>query len=480
MRFQSTRTRRKKGYYSIFQIDHLAMVLAGLTLHLHLDSYLESDRDEPADWQRDGARWLRYARDRETGLREHQHRRAVALLCQHVSNRYFPHTQSDMRTRRIKSGTFSDRWIVVHSHHWDWHDHARQWDPMSAERFYRLTRNKLLHAYEGLAIAQESCDPIANWYPLTQFISLHERSKLKGDALRAETLRAAAHMLRFLHKDLYNEDLPHPNEVTGTVVNHFPELEIRHDVRRYLEFVSNRFGVNPQPKLSLFVEGRSEEVAVMQIFGEYFGAHPGTYGIEIIVLGGVDAATGSKEDRFRAIMRLVDYLHHHQTFAFLVLDDERYARRLKAAAERMSSIHTDQRFVTRPEYVRVWKNSFEFDNFSCTEIATALNELAHGGATFTMKEVATARDGDNSGAALKELYLQRTGDTLDKPELSKILARNMFSPSARRNVEHRPIVRILRRVAVLAARNPLPTTQRTSDANQASKFLGTKRQPRSQ
>ena len=51
---------------------------------------------------------------------------------------------------------------------------------------------------------------------------------------------------------------PIRTRVTGRILNHFPELEVRRDVRRYLEFVSNRFGVNPQPGLSSFVEGRSE------------------------------------------------------------------------------------------------------------------------------------------------------------------------------------------------------------------------------
>ena len=29
---------------------------------------------------------------------------------------------------------------------------------------------------------------------------------------------------------------------------------------------------------------------------------------------------------------------------------------------------TARRYVTRPEYIKVWKSSFEFDNFSCAEI----------------------------------------------------------------------------------------------------------------
>ncbi len=120
--------------------------------------------------------------------------------------------------------------------------------------------------------------------------------------------------------------------------------------------------------------------------------HPGKYGIEIVVLGGIGAATGSKKrDRFRAIIRLVDYLHHHQTFAFLILDNENYAADLKAKAKEAKSIHGSRRYVTRPEYIRIWKDSFEFDNFSCAEIAAALTELAQGVVEFSVSDVANAK-----------------------------------------------------------------------------------------
>ncbi len=131
----------------------------------------------------------------------------------------------------------------------------------------------------------------------------------------------------------------------------------------------------------MIVEGPSEEKALETIFEEYLGAHPGKYGIEIIVLGGVDVGPGWKEDRFRAIIRLLDYLHHHQTFTFLILDNERYARKLKAEAQKAKSIHS-RRYVTRPEYIKIWKRSFEFDNFSCTEIASVLTEMIGGQPRF--------------------------------------------------------------------------------------------------
>ena len=190
------------------------------------------------------------------------------------------------------------------------------------------------------------------------------------------------------------------------------------------------------------------------------------------MLGGVGAATGtSKSDRFGAIIRLIDYLHHHQTLAFLVLDNENYANRLKQRARKARSIHGDRRYVTRPDYVRIWKQSFEFDNFSCTEIATALTELARGVATFTTSDVANVRRDPNPGAALTSLYRRKANYGLQKVELANVLVDTMMSPTARRNVENRPIIRILNRVELLAARNHLPTTQRTRDANQASAFL---------
>ena len=179
-------------------------------------------------------------------LRDHQYRRTVALLCQHISNKYFPHTQTDMRTIQIEKRCYNDDWIVIHAHDLDWHKEARLWDPMKTEKFYCLTPEKLNNAYTSLAMRQALCDPIENWYQFTQFISVRERSKLKGDALRAETMRVGAHMLRLLYKDL-----PHPNEAGRYAVNHVSELDANQDVRRKIEFVANRFTVNPQHRLSL-------------------------------------------------------------------------------------------------------------------------------------------------------------------------------------------------------------------------------------
>lgn len=464
----------QEGYYSIFQIDHLEIVLSSMTLSVHLDAYLESSTGKVIDWANNGKRWLEFTQSHADSLRAHEYRRAKALLCQYISNRYYPHTQGNQRTIQVSRGmSFWDNWTTVSALDWDWREVVRGWKPREVERLFNLTPSKLRHAYEGMAIAQAHCDPIERWYQLTQFVNLSERKRLKGDAFRAETLRSAAHMLRLLYKDLYGDELPHPNEVTGTIITHVPELAVRKDTRRYLEFVVNRYGLNPQPTVSLIVEGTTEEKSIAAIFEQYFGAHPGKYGIEIIVLGGVDAATGAKEDRFRAIIRLIDYLHHHQTFSFLILDNERYARKLKAEAQKAKSIHS-RRYVTRPEYLKVWKRSFEFDNFTCAEIAAALTKMAAGKRRFSRAEIDACRQSPEAGASLKNLYYQAIGKKLDKLRMSALLTESMLSPKSHRQVANRPIIKTLERVVRLAARNPLPTMQEVWETNQASKYFGKK------
>lgn len=469
----------QEGYYSIFQIDYLQFILKQLTLQLQLDGFLDHTEGESIDWQKSGDQWMQHAEHILMSLRTHEYRRCVALLCQYISNRYYPQTQGDQRTIQVpQSYSSSDVWISVYAHDWNWYEELRSWNPHTVECLFDLTPKKLRHAYEGLALSQEHCDPLKHWYQLTQFVSVHERTKLKGDALLAETLRAGAHMLRLLYKDLYGEELPHPNEVFGMIRNHIPELAIRQDARHYLEFVVNRFGLNPRPKLSLIVEGQSEEIVIRKIFEEYFGAHLGKYGIEIIVLGGVDVATGTKkDDRFRAILRLVDYLHHHQTITFLILDNENYAGKLKQEARKAKSIHSNRRYVTRPEYIRIWKDSFEFDNFSCSEIAAAMNELAQGRTKFSCAAVAVCKSDGNPGARLEELYRRQSNYDLPKLRLNEILVKHMMSAHTRRKIESRPIFKALERVARLADRNPFPTTHEIWKTNQASKHLGMKRKP---
>lgn len=471
------KNRNNEAYYSVFQIYHLKVILSSMTISLHLDSFLTAEKE--VDWIRNASNWMKFAESSLESLSTHEFRRAAALLCQYISDRYYPQTQGDQRIISVSQGNTSvDPWVHNYNYKWQWRDYSRKWDVKKVEKLFQLTPEKLRHAYEAFSSSQAFIDPLEKWYQLVQFVNVRERKNLKGDALQAETLRSGALMLRLLYKDLYSEELPPPNETVGQIINHIPEMEIRTDARRYLEFVSNRYHLNPQPKLVLFVEGQSEELAIRYIFEYYFGAHPGKYALEIVCLGGVDNATGSKkEDRFRAILRLVDYLHHHQTFTFLILDNEGYAKKLKNEAQKAKSTHHGKRFITRPEYIKIWKISFEFDNYSCSELASAMNIVAKGNAKFSCADIESCKKDKNPGSALSSLYKQKTNYELNKIKFNEELIEAAFSKNTHKKPQNRPIIKTLERVEKLAIRNPLPTMHESWEKNQSSRYLGKKRKP---
>ena len=362
----------------------------------------------------------------------------------------------------------------------DWWDYSRNFDPKEVEKSFGLTPEILRHAYKTIGGAASFCDPLDEWANLVEFVALDKKKKLKGKALRARSLRDAADMLRRLYKDLYDKELRPTHETFGEVITHFPELEVRDDVRWHLEFVVNQYDLNPQPKLVLFVEGESEIVLINTIFKDYFGIHPGICGIEIVNLSGVNNATGNRRaDRFRAIFRLIDYLHHHQTLTFLILDRENYAERLKAAAKGARSIHGQGRMAVPEDHIKLWKISLEFDNFSNTQIARAMTMLSEGSAVFRPADIKSVRESRNPGKELSDLYKSRASYGLKKPELAAHLASILVDPKTRGNPANRPLVKILDSVIQLAALNPFPILQRTWVINQASQILGGNKKARS-
>lgn len=463
-------------YYSIFQIYDLEALISMFTMNISLDSFLDGDVEDHSNWNSLEMNSLQYARTASQALKINNQRAAVALLCQFISDRYGPQAMTNGRTILIPYGPqiYIDHCVNFQSLDWDWRRIQREWNLHDVEIKFNLTPEKLQNAYESMSCHISNCDPLDSWYQLVQFVSIDERAKLKDKALRAETLRLGAYMIRLLYKDLYGTELPPPHEVPGQIINYIPELSIRNDTLKYLEFVVNRYQLNPKPKLTLFLEGESEQAAVLRIFEEYYGNHPGKFGVELIVLGGVDVATGTKEDKFRAILRLVDYLHHHQTITFLILDNENYAKKLKSEVKSARSILHKNRNITRDEYVKIWNSSFEFDNFSATEIAAALTSIAQDSGKFFRKDIITCKADKNSGSALKKLYKERTTHGLDKIRLAEKLVDMMLDNSSKRKILNRPLVQVLNRVLKLASRNPFPGMERIYQKNQLSKVLGKK------
>ena len=453
------------AFYSAFQIWTLERVLRETTLSFHLDEYTGADA-EKVDWN-DRFQWLRSRASASIlRFRSDPLLRALPILCQVISNRYFPYALGRHSTIRVGATFRWGQWMQFSSHSWDWSDYCSDWDPAALIPAFELDEESLERAYHVIVIAMYSCDPLWAWGELVQFINQEKRDKLRGDALRAEFYRQSADMVRRLHLDLYGVDLGPPQDTFGHTINHIPELAVRPDAREYLQYVVNQYDLNPQPKAVLFVEGATEVVFVEAIFRQLFGAHHGTSGIELKNLGGVDNATGRKrEDRYNAIFRLVDYLHDHQTIAFIMLDREGRAQRLKNDAYRKASLFGARSRAMPPRRIRVWKRNFELDNFSDTEIARALTSVAGEGVRFRSTDIKAVRSQWPRGG-ISELFRNRTGRDLGKPMLAECLAEIVVAPGTRRKPASRPVIRFLQRVHREAFMNPLPITQDAWRRNQ--------------
>ena len=453
------------AFYSAFQIWTLERVLRETTWSFHMEEYAEADA-EAVDWNDRFQRLRSRASASILRLRSDPLLRALPILCQVISNRYLPYALGRHSTIRVGATSHWGQWMQFSSHSWDWSDYCSDWDPAALIPAFELDEESLERAYHVIVIAMYNCDPLWAWGELVQFINQEKRDKLRGDALRAEFYRQSADMVRRLHLDLYGVDLGPPQDTFGHRINHIPELAVRPDAREYLQYVVNQYDLNPQPKAVLFVEGATEVVFVEAIFRQLFGAHHGTSGIELKNLGGVDNATGRKrEDRYNAIFRLVDYLHDHQTIAFIMLDREGRAQRLKNDAYRKASLFGARSRAMPPRRIRVWKRNFELDNFSDTEIARALTSVAGEGVRFRSTDIKAVRSQWPKGG-ISELFRDRTGRDLDKPVLAERLVEIVVAPETRRRPANRPVVKFLQRVHREALRNPFPLTQDVWRRNQ--------------
>jgi phage tail protein X len=471
-----TEPRRHEAYYSQFQFAELSNLITFLTASVQTEWALEDDGTVSATWGDNLKRTLsmtatHIANSSREGNIDHE----LALISQFISDRYYPKTQTDERHISV-----SEAGLIFPK--WDWYEYARNWDAPSVVALFSLDKMGLRRLHDRAANACRHIDPLADWHQLVRFISIQKRRKLRGDALGAQTLSEMAKMLRLFYRDAFDEPLDGSDDNLGTTVFRVPDIAVEDDPTRALELVANDFGINPKPQLVLFVEGATEEKAIPLIFDQMYAASLSIFGIELVNLRGNSNATGKKDASFSALWRLVDYLHHHQTVSFVLLDNEGLAaRNIGAGLPRANSIHFPDRRATRADYVKLWKLSFEMDNFNDAELARALNSYSGGEAVFSARDVKECRDSARNAGKNKKLrkldvlYSERTGRSINKPEFGRTLVKLMFDPATRRKPEHRPIVRFLGKVANTAALNHQPVTQAIWEYNQRTGHLGTLR-----
>jgi hypothetical protein len=251
------------------------------------------------------------------------------------------------------------------------------------------------------------------------------------------------------------------------------------DPLRHLELVVNNYNLNPRPKLILLVEGNGEEREIPRLFEELLGCKPSSVGIEIRGLGGVGEFTGQKRrDKYGALEKFIDDHHHRQTVVYLILDNEDRVAQVKRNLVNAPSKLFPERRVTKDDYIRVWEQSIEFDNFSDAELAEALSAVSEGRYVFAPEELAACRAAHRvgSGDPLSGLYRTKLDFDLPKRKLLSVLVSRMLANRGHefdeKHVGKRPLVRLLESVLDLAVMNPWPTTRETWEENQRSGYLG--------
>jgi hypothetical protein len=133
-----------------------------------------------------------------------------------------------------------------------------------------------------------------------------------------------------------------------------------------LEFLTNKYRLNPRPKLILVVEGNGEAEQFPRLAKELFGYSFPQGGINVVNIQGVGNFTGKKKiDKYGGLERFIDDYHHRQTVVFVVLDDEGRVSKIKKELLKAHSKYSPNRMVTKEEYIRVWDNkNIEFDNLT--------------------------------------------------------------------------------------------------------------------
>jgi hypothetical protein len=448
--------REFRSYYSKFQVYSLFDLL----------SVLERLTISPQKWlglaKRDAATLLkRVTRNTEEVFSQYRVRTISDLavaICQVISNRYYPNTQTDRRTIRVPSSDILN---------WDWYEYRRNWNPKLILAEIGIDETVLERLCYRLIIDAQEADPMQRWRELIGFVSVEKKEQLKGAAQLAQTLYSMEQMLNMFHKDLTGKGV-YLFEQSPEDQDFFYGPGVSQNPLEFLEYLSNEFHLNPRPKLILVVEGDGEYKVFPELSAKIFSTAFSRVGIEIRKLRGIGD--------FKNLPKYIDANHDKQALVYVVLDNENNADKIKESLIKTPSEFFPKRTITRDEYVHLWDHSIEVDNFTFAEIARVLTEHCEGDYVFSEVEVEEAYD-SKRGNPLKGLLDAKTGGrySLKKVELLQSLFELIISSSQEEFEKvwaHRPIIRVLRLVTGLAFFNAQPQDQEAWVEVQKSGFFG--------
>jgi len=100
--------------------------------------------------------------------KEFIHMHLPSILCQVLSNRYFPKTQTDQRTIIIP--TRADYYS------WDWYQYSKEWDAKKVLAQMKIDAKQVKRIHQNIITSLQHLDPLERWYSLVKFVSIEKKS----------------------------------------------------------------------------------------------------------------------------------------------------------------------------------------------------------------------------------------------------------------------------------------------------------------
>jgi hypothetical protein len=195
----------------------------------------------------------------------------AALVCQVISNRYYPPTQTDQRTIQVSSV-------------FDWDEYCRTWNAKQTADEMGLAPDEIFNIWRHVKSEASRVDPLREWDDLLKFVAVSEKTRLRGKALLAYSLENMAAMLASFYEDVFGTPISARFPAQPTIL--LPQESLDGTLRE-LEYVTNKYHLNPRPKLILVVEGESETDQIPRLMEYFWGFSPSKVGIEILNLKGI-------------------------------------------------------------------------------------------------------------------------------------------------------------------------------------------------
>lgn len=269
----------------------------------------------------------------------------------------------------------------------DWLAWRASQDPEEIVAGCGFSRDDLRRLYDFVAKRATLSDPLIHWFPLVRNMERSRLEMLEGAALLAQSLYSLAELLRRFAERWLGERWPEEDDVRWgpqgpDVKRRFYGDERVTDGRRdVLRRITRQYGLDPQPKITWFVEGDTE-VGFLHELGQRMGIDLENRGISVVNLHGQGALGGGRRRTLGGVWfrdRLKE-LQREECFPMIVVDAHPDADRALQQLDRLGLL---------PVGYVMWKTDFEEENFSTGELVNVANRWAkkHGASSLRVSDV---------------------------------------------------------------------------------------------